>query len=62
MSLDKETEFGKEKIEKFRGTRNFDVSCRSHVSFAYCKHNRHHSNLLREITANEQLSEYMKEA
>ena len=62
MNLDKETEFGKEKIEKFRGTRNFDVSCREHVSCSYCKHNNYHSNLLREITANEQLSEYMKEA
>ena len=62
MNLDKVVEFDKEKIEKFRGTRNFDVSCREHVSCAYCKHHNAHANMLREITANEQLREYMKEA
>jgi len=62
MILNEKTRFSEEKIEKFRGTRNFDVSCRGHVSCTYCKHNNYHSNLLREITANEKLMEYMKEA
>ena len=61
MSLDRAVEFFKEKRKKFRGSKNFDVSYRNHVSCPYCKHNRTHSNLLREITANEQLMEYMKE-
>lgn len=61
MSLDKAVEFLKEKREKFRGSKDFDVSCRNHGSCSYCKQNRTHSNLLREITANEKLMEYMKE-
>jgi len=61
MSLDKAVEFLKEKREKFRGSKDFDVSCRNHDVCLYCKQNRTHSNLLREITANEKLMEYMKE-
>ena len=61
MSLDKAVEFLKEKREKFRGSKAFDVSCRSNGGCDYCKRNRTHSNLLREITANEKLMEYMKE-
>jgi len=61
MSFDKAVEFGKEKRKKFRRSKAVDVSCRNHGACLYCKLNRTHSNVLREITANEKLREYMKE-
>ena len=61
MSLDKAVEFLKEKREKFRRSKAFDLSCRNHGGCLYCKLNRTHSTLVREMTANEQLKEYMKE-
>jgi len=62
MSLDKAVEFLKENRKKFRRSKAFVLSCRNHGGCSYCEGNRMHSNLLREMIANEQLKEYMKEA
>jgi len=59
MNLGVEVLFLKEKRKKFRENKENTVSYKRHD--VYSKHGQIHSNLLREMTAKEQLKEYMKE-
>jgi hypothetical protein len=43
MSLDKAIEHGKERRKRWRGSKNFDKTCRNHGGCDYCKGNRLYS-------------------
>lgn len=48
MSLDKAILSGKEYRKKYRGSKQFDHSCRNHGGCPYCENNRTHNNKVRE--------------
>ena len=43
MSLDKAIQHGKERRKPWRGSKNFDKTCRNHGGCDWCKENRLHS-------------------
>ena len=43
MSLDKAIEHGKERRKPWRGSKNFDKTCRNHGGCDWCKGNRLYS-------------------
>lgn len=51
MSLEKAIEHGKEKREKYYGSKSFDWTCRNHGSCAYCRNNRTAKNVRQENIA-----------
>ena len=54
MSHDKAIETGKEKRKQYRGSKNFDYSCRNHGSCSWCQGNRMHKHTKKECSCNEQ--------
>ena len=56
MSLDKAIEHGKERREKFHGSKGFDPTCRNHGTCPSCEQNRK-IQLLRELERIESLEE-----
>lgn len=61
MSFAKTILYSKEKRKKNRQSKVSDLSCQEHTLYSCCKSNRLHSNLVRQISAEEQLRDYMKE-
>lgn len=55
MSLDKAIESGKEHRKRWRGSKNFDKTCRNHGSCDYCKGNRLYSTKKAMDSAKEQM-------
>lgn len=55
MSLDKSIESGKEHRKKWRGSKNFDKTCRNHGGCDYCKGNRLYSSTKRKAAAEEKM-------
>jgi len=47
MSLDKAIEHGKEKRKEYRGSKNFDVSCRNHGGCPACAGSRRYKQTKR---------------
>lgn len=47
--------------KRYRRSRLISASCRCHGGCPYCLGNRMHSNEKRELSVNDQLSEYAKE-
>lgn len=61
MSLDKAIKYGKEKRKPYRGSKEFDYSCRNHGSCPWCEKNRLFNNVKRKTIIEEQIKEYMNE-
>ncbi len=61
MALDKAIEHKKEHRKPWRGSKNFDPSCRNHGGCPWCEENRKHKFIVRERKAQAQLKEYFFE-
>ena len=55
MSLDKAIEHGKERRKPWRGSKNFDKTCRNHGGCDWCKANRLYSTKKAMDAFNEKL-------
>ena len=51
MSFDNNYPNRKDKRKQYRGSKNFDRSCRNHGSCDYCKNNRLYKNKVKETEA-----------
>lgn len=58
MSLNKSIQSGKEHRKPYRGAKSIDHICRNHGSCEWCKGNRTYKNDKRELSAEQELSEY----
>lgn len=61
MTLDKGVEHGKEHREPYRKSKAFDRSCRNHGSCGRCEGDRTHCNHKRQVLADDQLMEVLKD-
>ena len=57
MSLNKSIKHGKEHRKPYRGSKNFDKSCRNHGGCDFCKDNRLYSTNKAFEAAKQQLKE-----
>lgn len=62
MSYNQAVAHGKEKREKYCGSKAFDKTCRNHGSCPYCRSNRLHSFKKRDDEMKQRLRELKKEA
>lgn len=58
MSLEKSIKHGKEHRKPYRGSKEFDKTCRNHGGCDFCKDGRLYSSNKRKESADEKLKEY----
>jgi positive regulator of sigma E activity len=56
--LNKAIKFKKEFRKPFKGSKQFDVTCRNHGSCSYCESNRKHSKNVSELASKDKLKDY----
>lgn len=59
MSHDQAIRHGKEHRKPYRGAKAVDRTCRNHGSCEWCKSNRTHKNDKREVSAEQELEEWL---
>ena len=60
MSFDNEYKNRKDRRKRYYRSGRFDVSCRPHGSCPYCLGNRTHKHNKKELSAREQIKEFLK--
>ena len=60
MSLNKRIESGKEHRKPYRGSKNFDYSCRNHGGCPWCEGNRLYNDRVKREKSEEELTEFKK--
>lgn len=58
MSLDKSIYYGKEKRKPYRGSKNFDYSCRNHRGCPYCYDTRTKKQREQDKLKKKEIKEY----
>ena len=61
MSFDTEYPSRKDRRKPYRGSKEFDRSCRSGGDCPYCRENRLHANELRAQEADSEIEEYLND-
>ena len=60
MSFDNDYPNRKDKRKKYRGSKQFDASCRCNGGCSYCEGNRMHSTRKQKNKVDQRLKEYKK--